>query len=80
MLHRIKGEIQFQCDYCDHEVLETEETEFTSAVEVLRTRGWTALPPPLGKSEWRHRCPGCRFEPHRVRQPDLVRTAYKVRR
>jgi hypothetical protein len=67
VLHRVKGLIEFQCNFCETEVLQTEATDFSAAVEVLRAKGWTALPPPVGQGEWRHRCPDCRFGPYRRR-------------
>lgn len=57
MLHRVKGAIAFECDNCQG-VLVTEAAEISDVV--LALRGWMAVPPALGKSEWRHRCPDCR--------------------
>jgi len=57
VLHRVKGAIAFECDNCQG-VLVTRAVEFCDAV--LALRGWTAVPPTLGKSEWRHRCSDCR--------------------
>ena len=70
MLHRVKGAIAFECDNCQG-VLVTEAAEITDAV--LALRGWAAVPPAAGKSEWRHRCRDCRSDGCGARGPGRQR-------
>lgn len=51
-IDRIKGQIAFICDNCD-EGLETEQSDFGTAREVLRDEGWIAR---KRGDQWEHFC------------------------
>jgi hypothetical protein len=53
--HRIKNNIEFECDVCG-EILASHKTDFEDAKTVMRTEGWSAV---KLKEEWQHRCDKC---------------------
>lgn len=56
MIHRIKGEIQFECDEC-RDAFESGTSDFSEAAKKARAAGWQFREK---RGEWTHYCgPGC---------------------
>ena len=45
-----------RCDFCAHEDFDTEETDFLSAVEAMKKKGWKVF---KKNGEWNHKCCEC---------------------
>ena len=56
MIERQKNIVHFICDEC-LEVLDTEQSEFSNALVVMREEGWSSY---KIAEEWRHKCSECR--------------------
>lgn len=59
MLDRQKGDYIFQCDGC-YAVLETNTSNFTAAINLLRREGWKSHLRD-GDEDWKHYCKTCQF-------------------
>ena len=55
MLDRQHGDIVIECDSCD-EILETETSDFGSALNLMKREGWRARK--IGE-DWCHFCSKC---------------------
>lgn len=55
MVHRIHGNVVFECDACGEE-LDTETPDFASALVMMRAEDWRARK--FGQ-DWVHSCPDC---------------------
>ena len=55
-VERQDGIVIFECDNCGEE-LDTDETEFVDALDVLREEGWKAF---KVSGDWVHHCGDCR--------------------
>jgi len=55
MLDRQRGDLIFECDACG-DVLETETSNFDSAMNAMRREGWKSM---KIKDVWVHNCSSC---------------------
>lgn len=55
-IEKQKGKFWFECDGCA-DILETDERDFQTALDVLKSEGWRAI---KGKDgEFEHKCSRC---------------------
>ncbi len=55
MLEKIGMYYHVHCDFCSNEE-DTEETDFMSAVDEIKKRGWKVF---LSDGSWNHKCDFC---------------------